>query len=142
MAKYRAWAMVVRQRGAGSHGKPLGNMFVAEHSIAALVRADDKRFRVCMSVFGNFDLIVPIEAEHLKDIQDAVNCITAGGAFSTPEPTSLCQRVMPFQPGRRARGSSASASAPSRAGMSTSLCRGSCSKGVPSWQTSCSATST
>lgn len=78
MAKYRAWAMVVRQRGAGSRTAH-GEMFTAEASIEALVKADPKKFRASMSVYGNFDLIVPIEADHLKDIHDAVNSITAGG---------------------------------------------------------------
>ena len=78
MANFRGYVMVVRERAALTPGER-PHIFAAERQIEKLVQDSPSKFCQCMSVFGDVDLIVPVEADTLNEIHDAIDEITTGG---------------------------------------------------------------
>jgi DNA-binding Lrp family transcriptional regulator len=56
--------------------------YQAEYELAQLVQERKELFRRCYSFYGHYDLVIPVEANSLQQIHQAVNTIQARGGDS------------------------------------------------------------
>jgi hypothetical protein len=74
MATYRGWITIVRQRQNGQ-------FHAAEQHLADLAKQRPEVFRTPITVYGDVDIVLPIETESLCDIHHAIININACGGI-------------------------------------------------------------